>query len=143
MFFEIRCIGFTSGRSKVLDFIRSTLASHICSTDSIPWVHHSREEGSLDYNGGFVRLQVHLKFNTNIHRQHTLTSSQLSSPLTTGPLIFETLARTSLPSPRMSSPLLSFTTPQTQCSGQEDHYLRVVTEQISSATASDQELPGP
>jgi hypothetical protein len=28
-----------------------------------------REEGSLDYDGGFVRLQVHLKFNTNIHRQ--------------------------------------------------------------------------
>jgi hypothetical protein len=43
---------------KVLGFIRYTLASHICSTDSIPWVHHSREEGSLDYDGGFVCLQV-------------------------------------------------------------------------------------
>jgi hypothetical protein len=30
---------------------------------------HLREEGSLDYDGGFVRLQVHLNFNTNIHRQ--------------------------------------------------------------------------
>jgi hypothetical protein len=40
-----------------------------CSTDSIPWVHHSREEGSLDYDGGFVRLQIHMKFDTNIHRQ--------------------------------------------------------------------------
>jgi hypothetical protein len=43
---------------KLLGFTRSTLASHICSTDSIPWVHHSREEGSLDYDGGLVRLQV-------------------------------------------------------------------------------------
>jgi hypothetical protein len=54
---------------EVLGFIRSTLASHICSTDSIPWVHHSREEGSLDYDGGVVRLQVHLNFNTNIYHQ--------------------------------------------------------------------------
>jgi hypothetical protein len=28
-----------------------------------------RGEGSLDYDGGFVHLQVHLNFNTNIHRQ--------------------------------------------------------------------------
>jgi hypothetical protein len=27
------------------------------------------EEGSLDYDGRFVRLQVYLKFNTIIHRQ--------------------------------------------------------------------------
>jgi hypothetical protein len=40
-----------------------------CSTYSIPWVHHSREEGSLDYDGGFVRLQIHMKFDTIIHRQ--------------------------------------------------------------------------
>jgi hypothetical protein len=52
-------------------------------------------------------------------------------------------ARTSLPSSRMSSPLSSFTTSQTQGLGQEDHYIRVVIEQISSAIASDQELPGP
>jgi hypothetical protein len=69
MFFKKRCIGFTFWRSKFLGFIRSTLASHICSTDSIPWVHHSREEGSLDYDGRLVRLQVYLKFNTIIHRQ--------------------------------------------------------------------------
>jgi hypothetical protein len=37
--------------------------------DSIPWVHHSREEGSLDYDGRLVRLQVCLKFNTIIHHQ--------------------------------------------------------------------------
>jgi hypothetical protein len=30
---------------------------------------HLREEGSLDYDGGLVRLQVQLKFDTNIHRQ--------------------------------------------------------------------------
>jgi hypothetical protein len=41
-----------------------------CSTDSIPWVHHSREEGSLDYDGGFVHLQIHMNFDTIIHRQH-------------------------------------------------------------------------
>jgi hypothetical protein len=40
-----------------------------CSTDSIPWVHHSREEGTLDYDGGFVCLQIHMKFDMNIHRQ--------------------------------------------------------------------------
>jgi hypothetical protein len=40
-----------------------------CSTDSIPWVHHSREEGSLDYDEGFVHLQIHMKFDTNIHLQ--------------------------------------------------------------------------
>jgi hypothetical protein len=37
--------------------------------DSIPWVHHSREEGSLDYDGRLVRLQVYLNFNMNIYRQ--------------------------------------------------------------------------
>jgi hypothetical protein len=45
-------------RLKLLGFTRSTFASHICSTDLIPWVHHSREEGSLDYDGRLVRLQV-------------------------------------------------------------------------------------
>jgi hypothetical protein len=40
-----------------------------CSTDSIPWVHHSREEGSLDYDGGFVRLQIHMNFDTIIYCQ--------------------------------------------------------------------------
>jgi hypothetical protein len=73
----------------------------------------------------------------------TPPSSQLSSPLTTGPLVFETPAHTSLPSPRMTSPLPSFTTPQTQGLGQEDHYLRVVPKKISSVIASDPELPGP
>jgi hypothetical protein len=73
----------------------------------------------------------------------TLTSSQRPSPLTTGALVFETAARTSLPSPRVTSPLPSFTTPQTEGLGQEDHYLRVITEQISSAIASDPEVPGP
>jgi hypothetical protein len=46
-----------------------------CSTDSIPWVHHLREEGSLDYDGGFVRLQIHMKFDTNIHRQQKFFES--------------------------------------------------------------------
>jgi hypothetical protein len=46
-----------------------------CSTDSIPWVHHSREEGSLDYDGGFVRLQIHMNFDTIIYRQHHRTDT--------------------------------------------------------------------
>jgi hypothetical protein len=41
-----------------------------CSIDSKPWVHHSREEESLDYDGGFVRLQIHMNFDTIIYRQH-------------------------------------------------------------------------
>jgi hypothetical protein len=73
----------------------------------------------------------------------TPTSSQLVSPLTTGALVFETPARTTLPSPRVSSPLPSFTTPRAEGLGREDYYLRAITEQISSAIASDREVPGP
>jgi hypothetical protein len=73
----------------------------------------------------------------------TPTSSQLPSPLTTGALVFETPARTTLPSPQVSSPVPSFTTPQAEGLGQEDYYLCVITEQISSAIASDPEVPGP
>jgi hypothetical protein len=73
----------------------------------------------------------------------TPTSSQLPSPLTTGALVFETPAPTSLPSPRATSPLPSFTTTQTEGLGQEDHYLCVISEQISTAIASDPEVPGP
>jgi hypothetical protein len=73
----------------------------------------------------------------------TPTSSQLPSPLTTGALVFETPARTTLPSLRVSSPLPSFTTPRVESLGQEDYYLRVITEQISLAIASDPEVPGP
>jgi hypothetical protein len=50
--------GFFYRRLELLGFTRSTFVSHICSTDSIPWVDHSREEGSLDYDGRLVRLQV-------------------------------------------------------------------------------------
>jgi hypothetical protein len=73
----------------------------------------------------------------------TPTSSQLVSPLTTGALVFETPARTTLPSPQVSSPLPSFTTPWAEGLGQEDYYLRAITEQISSALASDPEVPAP
>jgi hypothetical protein len=57
--------------------------------------------------------------------------------------VFESPARTSLPSSWMTSPLPSFTTPRTEGLGQEDYYLRVVTQQISSVIASDPEVPGP
>jgi hypothetical protein len=73
----------------------------------------------------------------------TPTSSQLPSLLTTGALIFETPARTTLPSPQVSSPLLSFTTPRVEGLGQEDYYLRAMTEQISSTLASDPKVPAP
>jgi hypothetical protein len=73
----------------------------------------------------------------------TPMSSQLPSPLTTGALVFETLARTTLPSPPVSSPLPSFTTPWAEGLGQEDYYLRAITEQISSALTSNPEVPAP
>jgi hypothetical protein len=73
----------------------------------------------------------------------TPTSSQLVSPLTTGALVFETPARTTLPSPPVSTPLPTFTTSRTEGLGQEDHYLRAITEQISAALASDTVPPAP
>jgi hypothetical protein len=73
----------------------------------------------------------------------TPVSSQLVSPLTTGALVFETPARTTLPSPPVSSPLPTFTTPRAEGLGQEDYYLRAITEQISSALASDTVPPAP
>jgi hypothetical protein len=44
----------------------------------------------------------------------TPTSSQLVSPLTTEALVFETPARTTLPSPPAFTPLLTFTTPMAE-----------------------------
>jgi hypothetical protein len=73
----------------------------------------------------------------------TPTSSQLPYPLTTRALVFETPARTTLPSPQVSSPLPSFTTPRAEGLGKEDYYLRAITEQISSTLASDPEVPAP
>jgi hypothetical protein len=49
-----------------------------CSTDSIPWVHHSREEGSLDYDDGFVRLQIHMNFDTIIYCQQASFSGAVA-----------------------------------------------------------------
>jgi hypothetical protein len=67
MFFKIRCIRFSFLRSKfsaLLDpLLRHTLFHGFDTSGS-----QLREEGSLDYDGGFVCLQVHLKFNTNIYR---------------------------------------------------------------------------
>jgi hypothetical protein len=73
----------------------------------------------------------------------TPTSSQLPSPLTTGALVFEMPACTTLPSPQVSSPLLSLTTARAEGLGQEDYYLRAITEQISLALTSDPEVPAP
>jgi hypothetical protein len=49
--------------------------------DSIPWVHHSREEGSLDYDGRLVRLQVQTNFDTTINHQQL--ASQTCMPALT------------------------------------------------------------
>jgi hypothetical protein len=73
----------------------------------------------------------------------TPMSSQLVSPLTIGALVFETPARTTLPSPPASTPLPTVTTPRVEGLGQEDHYLRAITKQISSALASDTIPPSP
>jgi hypothetical protein len=58
-----------------------------CPTDSIPWVHYSREEGSLDYDGGFVRLQIHINFDTIIYRQHHLFRAELHTLPTPDPWV--------------------------------------------------------
>jgi hypothetical protein len=71
------------------------------------------------------------------------TTSQLVSPLTRGALVFETPARTTLPSPPVSTPLPTFTTPRTEGLGQEDHYHRAITEHISAALSSNTVPPAP
>jgi hypothetical protein len=50
----------------LLDWI---LALHIVPQIWYLGFSHLREEGSLDYDRGFVRLQIHMKFDMNIHRQ--------------------------------------------------------------------------
>jgi hypothetical protein len=52
---------------------------------NVPWIRylgfsHLREEGSLDYDGGFVRLQIQTNFDATINRQHT-TLHSLNSKL--------------------------------------------------------------
>jgi hypothetical protein len=63
-------------------FTRLNPCVALCSTDSIPWVHHSREEGSLDYDEGFVRLQNHMKFDTNTQRQQAPFSGAVAGEQT-------------------------------------------------------------
>jgi hypothetical protein len=88
--------------------------------------------------------RLHHRLRSRPQLQMTMpTSSQLVSPLTTGALVFETPARTTLPSPPESTPLPTFTTPRKEGLGQEDHYLRAITEQISTALASDTVPPAP
>jgi hypothetical protein len=52
-------------KTKVLVFIRLILSLHI-----VPRIRYLGF--TLDYDRGFVHLQVHFKFNTNIHRQHII-----------------------------------------------------------------------
>jgi hypothetical protein len=60
---------FGSSKDSFPCFTRLNPCVAHCSTDSIPWVHHSREKGSLEYDGGFVRLQIHVNFDTIIYRK--------------------------------------------------------------------------
>jgi hypothetical protein len=73
----------------------------------------------------------------------TPASSRLVSLLTTGALVFETPAHTTLPSPLVSSLLPTFTTQRAEGLGQEDYYLQAITEQILLALASDTIPPAP
>jgi hypothetical protein len=52
----------------LLDWI---LALHIVPRIRYLGFSHLREEGSLDYDGGFVRLQIQTNFDTTINRQHS------------------------------------------------------------------------
>jgi hypothetical protein len=64
-----------------LDWI---LALHIVTQIRYLGFSHLREEGSLDYDEGFVRLQIHVNFDTIINRQHwppgPSNQAYLSSP---------------------------------------------------------------
>jgi hypothetical protein len=89
---------------KLLGFIRLSFASHICSTDSIPWVHHSREEGSLDYDGRLVRCKSQTNFDTIINRQQ-----QRSVPPTWGARRLRSSSSTRAGKPKMATPATSST----------------------------------
>jgi hypothetical protein len=55
-------------RSKCFPHIRLDLALHI-----VPWIRYLgftlKGEGSLDYDRGFVRLQIQTNFDTTFNRQ--------------------------------------------------------------------------
>jgi hypothetical protein len=38
---------------------------------------HLKEDGSLDYDGVFVRLQIHMNFDTTINPQHILLYTKI------------------------------------------------------------------
>jgi hypothetical protein len=59
----------TSWRSNVLALLDWILALHIVPRIRYLGFSHLREEGSLDYDGGFVCLQIHMNFDTAINRQ--------------------------------------------------------------------------
>ena len=68
MISQIRC-NLVLQKKEFLCFTRLNPCVAYCSTDSIPWVHNSREEGSLDYDRGFVRQQIQSNFDTTINHQ--------------------------------------------------------------------------
>jgi hypothetical protein len=69
-------------RSKCFPLIRLDLALHI-----VPRIRYIgsrlREEGSLDYNGGLVRLQVQTNFDTTINRQQAHSGREAGPSLMT------------------------------------------------------------
>jgi hypothetical protein len=69
---------FGSPKDRFPCFTRLNPCVAHCSTDLILWVHHSREEGSLDYDEGFVCLQIYMNFDTIIHRQQASFSGAVA-----------------------------------------------------------------
>jgi hypothetical protein len=63
-------------RSSLAHSLDWILALHIVPRIRYLGFSHFREEGSLDYDGGFVRLQIQMNFDTTINRQqpHISTS---------------------------------------------------------------------
>jgi hypothetical protein len=60
-----------------------------------------REEGSLDYDEGLVRLQVQLKFDANIHHEHFVSAGNPAHPRTlSSSSRVDAVTTASLPLPR-------------------------------------------
>jgi hypothetical protein len=70
----------------------------------------------------------------------TTPTTQVVSPFPTGPLVFKTPTRATLPNPRISSTLPSMTTSRTEGLDQVDYVLRSISQQIQTAIAEAPEV---
>jgi hypothetical protein len=82
-----------------------------------------REEGSLDYDGRLVRLQVYLNFNTNIHRSLFQGSQAPPGSMTTPSFASESSGGGAGP----SSLAVSSATPFTQAASLHERHTIDVT----------------